>query len=79
MVEIPPKLMMKLAQIIPISNGIDAEISRQPFVISTSPPQKAEIELGSNERIGEKEVITTKKMAIIAPTEITLSDESSTV
>ena len=76
MVEMPPKLMIKLAKMMPRLSGVAFAMSRQPLVISISPPQKADTELGRNERSGENEEITTKKIAIIVPTVITLSEVS---
>ena len=72
MVEKPPKLIIKLAQIIAVLKGSMLEMSRQPLVNSTSPPKKADIGEGKSDKRGEREEITTKNIAIIAPTEITL-------
>ena len=54
-------------------------MSKHPLVISIKPARTLEILLGKRFNMGESEVITTKNIAIIVPTEIILSAESSTI
>ena len=53
--------------------------SIQPFVISTSPAIKAAIGEGKRDNKGFSDCITTKKIAIIVPTEIMLIALSMTI
>lgn len=55
------------------------DMSIQPLVISTKPLNIQAILDGKRLNIGDNEVMTTKNMAIIAPTEIMLNEESITV
>ena len=79
MVESPPKLIIKVA-IIVAAKGLNALLSSiHPRVISISPAKGADIKLGKSDKMGEREVMITKKIAIIVPTEITLNALSITI
>ena len=78
-VEIPPKLIIKVERIVAQKGEKVDEISKQPRVISIKPFKKAAKLAGKRLKIGDSDVITTKKIAIIVPTEIMLSAESKTI
>lgn len=78
-VEIPPKLIIKVDKITFSGKLERAEISKHPLVISIIPPKKEDVAGENIDNKGDNEVITTKKIAIIAPTEITLKAESNTI
>ena len=69
MVEIPPKLITKLARQVASFRFFRLLKLRQPFVISITPFKKAERCAGSSEKMGEKHSIIIKKIVIIVPTE----------
>ena len=75
-VESPPKLIINVA---PTAAQIPLkffEIDIHPFVISISPSITQESWGGNRENKGLKAVVMTKKMAIIAPTDIMFKAES---
>ena len=78
-VDMPPKLIIKEQATIDHTLVIEEEISIQPLVISINPSKTLDIGRGKRLNMGDNEVITTKKMAIITPTEITLKAESNTM
>ena len=78
MVDKPPKLITKVDAKILHLLLYEVAISRQPFVISIIPSKIEESCGGKILKIGASEVIITKKIAMIVPTEIMLSAESST-
>ena len=80
MVEIPPKLITKLARQVASFRFFRLLKLRQPFVISITPFKKAEREVGSSEKMGEKHSIIIKKIVIIVPTEsIAVVEERTTL
>ena len=78
-VDSPPKLITKLARIIASFKFCSLEISMHPFVISMLPCKTSLIGEGKRLKMGLNAVITTKKIAIITPTESILSAESITI
>ncbi len=76
MVDKPPKLIINVIAITEIIPDIDVEISIQPFVISINPSKILAIFDGNKLNIGFKEVIMTKNIAMITPTEMMLKEES---
>ena len=77
--EIPPKLITKLQATVCQNGANEHEISRQPFVISIIPSNIGDSFAGRMLKIGESDVIITKNIAIIAPTDNMLSTESKTI
>ena len=78
-VDNPPKLITKVAA---KRHGIpfnESAILPQPLVISISPSKMQEICEGKRLRSGARDVITTKNIAIITPTESMLKEESTTI
>ena len=78
MLEKPPKLITKVADTVAARGVKFCAIEWQPFVISTTPSAIVEIGRGKRLKIGESEVITTKKIAIIVPTYKIFSVDSCT-
>lgn len=79
MVDKPPKLIINVIAITEIIPDIDVEISIQPFVISINPSKILAKFDGNKLNIGFKEVIMTKNIAMITPTEIMLKEESTII
>lgn len=79
MVDKPPKLIINVIAITEIIPDIVVEISIQPFVISINPSKILAIFDGNKLNIGFKEVIMTKNIAMITPTEIMLKEESTII
>ena len=77
--EIPPKLITKLAKITASLTFGSAERLRQPFVISTSPSRKAEIFSGNRLKIGDRHSIIIKNMVIMQPTDSMARVEERTI
>ena len=75
-VDIPPNPITKLQAIICQFPLKKLDMSRQPLVISIKPLITHEIEDGNRFVKGEMDVITTKKIAMITPTDIMLIAES---
>ena len=79
MVDIPPKLIIKLQNIVAKVSEKLEEISIHPFVISMSPSRKILNFCGKNAKKTEKNSIIIKKTAIIVPTDIMLKLEFITI
>lgn len=79
MVEIPPKLITKVQAATDHTLFIDEEISMHPFVISINPSRMLASGEGKRLKIGESDVIITKNIAMIVPTEMMLKAESKTI
>lgn len=79
MVDSPPKVITKVQATTERSPESEDEMSRQPFVISTSPARIDETSFGISDKRGSKDCITTKNTAMIAPTDKTERQVSITI
>ena len=78
-VESPPKLITNVDARVQYNPLSVSDISWHPFVISIN-PEIIPLKLEGNKSIsGESDVMTTKKIAIITPTDIKLIAESRTI
>lgn len=78
-VEIPPKLITKLDNIMAILIFFNFDNSRQPFVISIPPCNNSFIGEGKKLKRGERAVIIRKNIAITTPTDRMLNALSSKI
>lgn len=77
--EIPPKLITKLAKITASFMFDRVDKLKQPFVISTMPSSKAEIFSGNRLKIGDRHSIIIKNMVIMQPTDSMARVEERTI